>query len=224
MHNIIQDQKKQLVAKKALKFITPDTIVGVGTGSTVDFFIKELSALKNEISAVVASSLRTKLQLQEHGFEVIDINNAPSIDVYIDGADEVTILGYCIKGGGGAQTKEKIVAAIANKFICIVDESKLVEKLGAEFPLAIEVLPDARSYVGRECLKLGGNPVYRDGFETDSGNIILDIYGLDYTDLGRLDAELNSIVGVVCHGLFYSQRANTILVATDNDVSEIDVI
>lgn len=217
-----QDLQKQQAAKKALDYIQTDTIVGIGTGSTVDFFIEELVAIKHDLAGVVASSNRSKEKLLQHGFDVLDINSASHIDVYVDGADEVTHAGYAIKGGGGAQTLEKLVASISKSFICIVDESKLVDRLGVEFPLALEVLPYARSYVGRECVKLGANPVYRDGFVTDCGNIILDVYGLNYSDLSELNNILNNIVGVVGHGLFIKEKADKILVASDDKVVVID--
>ena len=217
-----QDLQKQQAAKKALDYIKTDTIVGIGTGSTVDFFIEELVAIKNDLAGVVASSNRSKEKLLQHGFDVLDINSASHIDVYVDGADEVTHAGYAIKGGGGAQTLEKLGASISKSFICIVDESKLVDRLGVEFPLALEVLPDARSYVGRECVKLGANPVYRDGLVTDCGNIILDVYGLNYSDLSELNVILNNIVGVVGHGLFIKEKADKIIVASDDKVVVVD--
>lgn len=217
-----QDLQKQRVAKKVIDYIKPEMIVGVGTGSTVDFFIEELAVIKYDLAGVVASSKRSKEKLLQHGFDVLDINSVSQIDVYIDGADEVTRDGYAIKGGGGAQTLEKLVASIADTFICIVDESKLVTHLGHEFPLALEVIPDARSYVGRECIKLKANPVYRGGVKTDNENIILDIYGLDFSNLTELDIILNNIVGVVGHGLFIKEKADKVLIASDNEVVVID--
>jgi len=215
----MQNELKQQVAKSALAYVPKDEIIGVGTGSTVDYFIRELATMRHDIAGAVASSERSKKLLEEVGIEVLDINSAPNIAVYIDGADEVERSGYCIKGGGGALTREKIVAAIANKFICIVDDSKVVDVLGRDFPVAIEVLAEARSHVGRDCVAMGANPVYREGFVTDSGHIILDVYGLNFSDIKALDSNLNAIVGVVCHGLFVAERPDTILVASSAGVT-----
>ena len=214
---------KRQVAQHALKYIKHGDIVGVGTGSTVNFFIDQLVQIKNDIEGVVASSEVSKSLLLNAGIRVFDANAVAEISVYIDGADEVDKRGYCIKGGGGALTREKILAALANNFVCIVDQSKIVPILGANFPVAIEVLAEARSYVARACVTLGGNPVYREGFTTDNGNIIIDVYGLDLSDITTIDAELNNIVGVVCHGVFVAQCPDKILVASSTGTSELDI-
>lgn len=208
--------KKIKAAKAALAYVVDADIVGIGTGSTVDLFIAELANSCHNISAVVASSERSKELLIAASFKVIDASCADNIDVYIDGADEIAANHCCIKGGGGALTGEKIIAAIADKFICIVDDTKVVTSLGGNFPLAIEVLPAARSHVGRQCVILGGSPVYREGFITDNGNIILDVYGLDFTNMNDIAMRINNIVGVVCHGLFIEQSPDIIIVGTDN--------
>ena len=217
-----QEQKRQ-VGKEVLKLIPDDEVIGIGTGSTVDYFIAELATIKHKVAGVVTSSLRSTKLLEHYGFSILEVNSVQNIAVYVDGADEINIDGYCIKGGGGAHTREKIVAACAEKFICIVDESKLVKNLGKDFPLAIEVIPDARSYVGRACVKLGANPVYRDGFVTDSGNIVIDVFGLDFTNLTLLNSTLNNITGVVCHGLFVDEKPDLVLVGGESCVRYIDI-
>ncbi|MFJ1268524.1 ribose-5-phosphate isomerase RpiA [Legionella lytica] len=207
-------------AKAALDYIENDTVVGVGTGSTVNFFIKELASIKHKIDACVASSKATEARLRAEGIPVIDLNSVPELPVYIDGADEVLTHGEMIKGGGGAHTREKIVAEVAKKFICIVDESKLVKQLG-EFPLAVEVIPQARSMVARHLVQLGGDPEYRDGFVTDNGNIILDVFNLNFDNMQALEDKLNTIPGVVENGLFAHRLADVILVASHEGIKKL---
>lgn len=207
-------------AKAALDYIENDTVVGVGTGSTVNFFIKELASIKHKIDACVASSKATEARLRAEGIPVIDLNSVQELPVYIDGADEVLPHGEMIKGGGGAHTREKIVAEVAKKFICIVDESKVVQQLG-HFPLAIEVLPQARSMVARHLVQLGGDPEYRDGFVTDNGNIILDVFNLNFDNMQALEDKLNTIPGVVENGLFAHRLADVILVASHEGIKTL---
>jgi ribose 5-phosphate isomerase A len=211
-------QLKQMVAVAALQFIEPDTIIGVGTGSTAECFIAELAKIKHKIEAAVASSHQTAQRLKAAGISVIDLNAAAEVSVYVDGADEVTPYRELLKGGGGALTREKIVAACAKKFVCIVDESKQVTRLGT-FPVAVEVIPMARSYVGRECVKLGGDPVYREGFITDNGNIILDVHNLSITSPIAMEEALNNIAGVVANGIFARRVADVVLVAGEKGVT-----
>ena len=205
-------------AQAAMEFIEDHMVIGVGTGSTVNFFIKELALMKHKIDACVASSKATEALLIAAGIPVIDLNAAGDLPIYIDGADEVNERGEMIKGGGGALTREKIVATVARTFICIVDESKYVPQLGA-FPLAIEVIPMARSFVGRELVKLGGDPEYREGFITDNGNIILDVYNFTCNDPSALENSINLIPGVVENGLFAHRMADKILVASSGGVT-----
>lgn len=207
-------------AKAALDYIENDTVVGVGTGSTVNFFIKELASIKHKIDACVASSKATEARLRAEGIPVIDLNSVPELPVYIDSADEVLTHGEMIKGGGGAHTREKIVAEVAKKFICIVDESKVVKQLG-EFPLAVEVIPQARSMVARHLVQLGGDPEYRDGFVTDNGNIILDVFNLNFDNMQALEDKLNTIPGVVENGLFAHRLADVILVASHEGIKKL---
>ncbi len=214
----MSEAKKIRVAKEALNFIDDDFIVGVGSGSTVNCFIEELASIKHIIDATVASSVETEKRLKSHGIPVIDLNVAKEVHVYIDGADEINQHREMIKGGGGALTREKIVAAAAKEFICIVDDSKVVKRLG-EFPLAVEVIPMARSYVARELVTLGGSPEYRDGFTTDNGNIILDVYQLNIDNPMSLEEQINNITGVVCHGLFAKRPADKALVAGETEVT-----
>lgn len=209
-------------AKAALAFIEDDMIVGVGTGSTVNFFIKELAAIKHRIDACVASSKATEALLRAAGIPVIDLNSVPDLSIYIDGADEVTEQGSMIKGGGGAHTREKIVANVAKQFICIVDESKVVKHLGA-FPVAVEVIPMARSFVARQLVKLGGDPEYREGFITDNGNIILDVFNLTINTPMALEDSINVIPGVVENGLFAHRMADRVLVAGVGGVSQLNL-
>jgi len=189
-----------------------DSIVGIGTGSTANFFIDALAQLRGHFDATVASSEASAVRLRNHGFTVLDLNAASEVLVYVDGADEVNPAKQLIKGAGGALTREKIVAASANEFICIVDDSKLVATLGA-FPLPVEVIPIARGLVARALVGLGGTPVYRNGFVTDNGNIILDVHGLDLADPPNMEQRINNIVGVVCNGIFAAQAADVVITA-----------
>lgn len=213
-----QDELKHQVAIAAIKYVKSG-IIGVGTGSTANFFIDELAKVKHKIDGAVASSEATAERLRKHGIEVLDLNSVDGMEIYVDGADEITEHMHMLKGGGGALTREKIVAANAKDFICICDESKFVNVLG-KFPLPVEVLPMARSYVARELSKLGGNPVLRD-FKTDNGNIILDVHNLNISDPIEMEAKINQIVGVVTNGLFAARPANVLLLATVNGVQTI---
>lgn len=212
------NELKEKVAIAALDYVKDNSIVGVGTGSTVNYFIQALAMIKHRIDACVASSLATEHRLRELGIPVIDLNSAPDIEIYVDGADEVNVRHEMIKGGGGALTREKIVASVAQKFICIVDTSKVVKKLG-EFPVAIEVIPMARSFVARELVKLGGDPMYREGYITDNGNIILDLFNLDIPSVRAMEEAVNTIPGVVENGLFGKRLADVVLVANSEGVS-----
>lgn len=212
-----QDEMKQAVAKAAIDYVQIDTIVGVGTGSTANCFIDELAKIKHKIKGAVASSQATADRLQAHGIELYDLNMVDEMSVYVDGADETNAHKHLVKGGGGALTREKIVAAVAKQFVCIIDESKQVDLLG-KFPLPVEVIPMARSYVAREILKLGGEPVLREGFTTDNGNVILDVHGLDIIDPKGLENQLNSLVGVVTNGLFAARPADILLIGTPDGV------
>lgn len=203
---------KQQAAEAALAYIEPNTIVGVGTGSTVNFFIDALATMKHNIQGAVSSSEASTARLKQHGIEVFELNNVADLPVYVDGADEVDHHLRMVKGGGGALTREKIIAAVADSFVCIADESKWVGRLGT-FPIPVEVIPMARSYVAREIVKLGGDPVWRQGFTTDNGNVILDIHNFDILDPVQLEQQLNSIVGVVTNGLFAKRGANVVLLA-----------
>ena len=205
------------VAKAALAYVEDKMIVGVGTGSTVNYFIKELATIKHRIDACVASSDATERYLRELGIPVIDLNVAGDVPIYIDGADEVNAKHAMIKGGGGALTREKIIATVAQQFICIVDERKVVNHLG-RFPIAVEVIPLARSFVARELVKLGGDPEYRSGFITDNGNIILDVFNLNMDAPIALEEAINMIPGVVENGLFAKRLADNVLVASDGGV------
>lgn len=208
---------KAAVAKAALAYVEDEMIIGVGTGSTVNYFIDELATIKHRIDACVASSKATEDRLRAAGLPIIDLNTTNDLAIYIDGADEVNERHEMIKGGGGALTREKIIATVARQFICIVDESKLVQHLGA-FPLAIEVLPIARSYVAREIVKIGGDPEYREGFVTDNGNIILDVSNLEMSLTVNLEEKLKLIPGVVETGLFAKRLADKILIAGESGV------
>ena len=208
-----QDELKQAVAREALKHLAPDTVIGVGTGSTANFFIDELARLKGRIAGAVASSERSAERLRAHGIAVLDLNDVEDIPVYVDGADEITERMHMVKGGGGALTREKIVAAVATKFVCIADESKLVPVLG-RFPLPVETIPMARAYVARELVKLGGRPKLREGFTTDNGNIVLDVSGLEIADPVALETAINNITGVVTNGLFARRGADVLLLGT----------
>lgn len=217
-----QDEQKREVAQAAIQYIPIGSIVGVGTGSTANYFIDELAKIKHKIDGAVASSDDTAQRLKNHHIEVLDLNNVSDIPVYVDGADEITEHLHMIKGGGGALTREKIVAATAKKFICVADQSKLVSVLGA-FPLPVEVIPMARSYVARKIVQLGGHPVLREGFITDNGNVILDVHGLKILNPTKLEMDLNQIAGIVTNGLFAKRGADVLLLGTDNGVRTIDI-
>jgi ribose 5-phosphate isomerase A len=216
-----QDEMKKAAAINALEFIENDSIVGVGTGSTVNYFIDALATIKNKIQGAVSSSEESSKRLKAHGIEVFDLNDIDVLDVYVDGADEITKYMSMIKGGGAALTREKIVAAVAKKFICIADDSKQVELLG-HFPLPVEVIPMARSYVARELVKLGGDPEYRQGVVTDNGNVIIDVHNLSIIDPKKLEADINAIVGVVTNGLFAQRGADILILGTKSGVSIIE--
>jgi len=212
-----QDELKKAVAKAAIAHVPEDCIVGVGTGSTANFFIAELAGIKGRLQGAVASSEATAARLKAAGIRVFELNSVDELPVYVDGADEVTRHLHMIKGGGGALTREKIVAAVAGKFVCIADESKLKDVLGA-YPLPVEVIPMARSHVARELVKLGGLPELRQGITTDNGNIILDVRGLAIVNPVTLEGEINQIVGVVSNGLFARRGADVLLLATREGV------
>lgn len=214
-----QQQQKQAAAQAALAYIETGMILGVGTGSTVNCLIDLLPQV--QLKGAVASSNITAEKLTALGIEVMDLNLTGTLDLYIDGADEVDSQHNLIKGGGGALTREKIVAAASRQFICLVDASKTVNQLGVDFPVPIEVLPQARSYVARQLVELGGEPVYREGFVTDYGNVILDVYGLDVRDPLAMEQRLNNIVGVVCNGIFAANRADIVLKATTDGVQTL---
>lgn len=214
-----QDEKKKQVAKAAISYIEDDTIVGVGTGSTVNFFIEELANIKNRIKGAVSSSDASEELLKQHGIPVLPLNSVVEIPVYVDGADEATKHRHLIKGGGGALTREKIVAAASKQFVCIIDDSKMVQMLGT-FPLPLEVIPMAQSYVARELVKLGGKPELRTGFTTDNGNVILDVYNLKIDNPIKLEQQINQIVGVVTNGLFAQRPADILLIAGENGVTK----
>jgi ribose 5-phosphate isomerase A len=220
LKKMTQDDKKKAVAKTALQYIEQDAIVGVGTGSTVNYFIDALEDIKHKIQGAVSSSKASTRRLEDMGIEVFDLNSVDRFDIYVDGADEITEHKHMIKGGGAALTREKIVAAVADKFICIIDDTKQVATLG-QFPLPVEVIPMARSYVAREIVKLGGDPEYRQGVVTDNGNVILDIHNLTILNPVELERQLNAIVGVVTNGLFADRGADVVLVGTDKGVETI---
>jgi len=213
-----QDELKQQVAESAIEYVKSG-IIGVGTGSTANYFIDALAKIKSKIEGAVASSEATAKRLKAHGIQVFDLNEIDGMDIYVDGADEITEHMHMLKGGGGALTREKIVAANAKDFICICDETKFVPVLG-KFPLPVEVLPMARGYVARQLIKLGGQPKLRD-FTTDNGNIILDVHGLKISDPIQIESEINQIVGVVTNGLFALRPADTLLLATHEGVKTI---
>jgi len=216
-----QDDQKKLVAREAIKYVIDDAYIGVGSGSTANFFIDELAKVKHRIKGAVASSVRTADRLIAHGIAVVELTSVDELPVYIDGADETTEHGALIKGGGGALTREKIVAAVAQKFVCVVDASKLVGVLG-NFPLPVEVIPMARSHVAHELVKLGGHPQLRQNFTTDNGNLILDVGDMRILDPADLEAKINNIVGVVTNGLFARRGADVILLGTDQGVRTLD--
>jgi len=209
-----------MAAEAAMAYVEDDTVVGVGTGSTVNFFIDLLAGIKHRIDGAVASSAATEKRLRERGIPIVQLNSVQELPVYVDGADEATRHLQLIKGGGGALTREKIVAAASRRFVCIIDDTKLVDVLG-RFPLPVEVIPLAQSYVGRELAKLGGLPALRDGFTTDNGNIIIDVRGLKIVDPTAMEERLNHIAGVVCNGLFARRGADVLLVAGERGVSTI---
>ena len=215
-----QDELKRAVAREAVKHVISRAVLGVGTGSTADCFIDELAATRISIAGAVASSERSAARLRKHGVRVLDLNSVDEIPVYVDGADEITERLHMIKGGGGALTREKIVAAVARKFVCIADESKLVLVLGG-FPLPVEVVPMAQAYVARELAKLGGQPKLREGFTTDNGNVILDVSGLRILDPVALETAINNITGVVTNGLFARRGADILLLGTNSGVRTI---
>ena len=219
-----QDELKQAVAQAAADYVVKNapegSIIGVGTGSTANFFIDALAPLKSKYKGAVASSEATRKRLESHGIQVFDLNDVADIPVYVDGADEIDAGLNMIKGGGGALTREKIVAAVAKTFVCICDASKLVDVMG-KFPLPVEVIPMARAHVARELAKLGGTPVLREGFVTDNGNLILDVRGLSIIDPKGLEAKINQITGVVTNGLFAVRPADVLLLGTGEGVRTI---
>jgi ribose 5-phosphate isomerase A len=212
-----QDRLKQAVAREALRHVVEDAVVGVGSGSTVNFFIDALAGIKGRIEGAVAASEASAERLKRHGIRVFDLNSVNELPVYVDGADEVNEHLYMIKGGGGALTREKIIAAVARRFVCICDASKLVPVLG-KFPLPLEVIPMARSHVGRQLLALGGQPELRENTRTDNGNLIIDCHGLSIVDPPKLEAELNNIAGVVANGIFARRPADLLLLASAEGV------
>jgi ribose 5-phosphate isomerase A len=222
-----QDELKQAVARAAVDYIAPklfnDSIVGVGTGSTANYFIDYLAEIKGRFAGAVASSDASAARLKKHGIEVLDCNSVSEVVVYVDGADESNAHLQLIKGGGAALTQEKIVRALAKEFICIADASKWVDVLG-KFPLPVEVIPMARSYVARELVKLGGAPVYREGVVTDNGNVILDVFNLDMTNAAALETTINQITGVVTNGLFAVKPADVLLLGTKDGVKTIKTL
>jgi ribose 5-phosphate isomerase A len=207
-----QDELKKAAARAALAYVPVGCLVGVGTGSTANYFIDELAGIKGKIEGAVASSETSTKRLQGHGIHVLDLNSVDELPVYVDGADEITKHLHMIKGGGGALTREKIVAAVSRQFVCVADESKRVDVLG-KFPLPVEVIPMARSYVAREMVKLGGQPKLRQGFTTDNGNVILDVHGLSILNPVELEARINQIAGVVTNGLFAIRPADVLLLS-----------
>jgi ribose 5-phosphate isomerase A len=214
------DDMKKMAAQAALDYVLPATVIGIGTGSTANHFIDDLAAIKHRIDGTVASSEASAARLRAQGIAVLDLNSVDEISVYIDGADEANHHLHLIKGGGGALTREKIVAAASRKFVCVADESKLVDILGT-FPLPVEVIPMARSYVARQLVRLGGQPVYREGFTTDNGNIILDVHNLQIMEPVRLEEELNNLAGVVSVGIFARRPADVLLLGTPDGVKTL---
>ena len=212
-----QDDLKQAVAREAIRYVVDGAVIGVGSGSTANFFIDELGKAKNRIAGAVASSEKTAERLKRHGIRLLDLNGVDELPVYIDGADEITEHLAMIKGGGGALTREKIVSAVAKKFVCIADESKLVPVLG-KFPLPVEVIPMARAYVARQMVKLGGQPKLREGFVTDNGNIVLDVWGLSILNPVELETAINNVTGVVTNGLFARRGADVLLLGNQSGV------
>ena len=215
-----QDEMKKAAGWAALKYVVPGTIVGVGTGSTVNHFIDALATMKDQIKGAVSSSIASTERLKGLGIPVFDLNDIDALSVYVDGADEINASRDMIKGGGAALTREKIVAAVADQFICIIDNTKTVDVLGT-FPLPVEVIPMAREYVAREIRALGGNPVWREGVVTDNGNIILDVHNMSIVDPVKLEADINAIVGVVTNGLFAARPADLLLLGTAEGVKTL---
>jgi ribose 5-phosphate isomerase A len=215
-----QDQKKQRAAAAALDHVQPGTLIGVGTGSTVNFFIDALAGMPRRIAGAVSSSDASTRRLEGHGIPVLDLNSVAGLELYVDGADEATRQLHLLKGGGAALTREKIVAAASRRFVCIVDEAKLVERLG-RFPLPVEVIPMARAYVTRELVRLGGRPAWRQGVVTDNGCDILDVHGLDIADPVALERDINQIAGVVSNGLFARRGADLLIIGTDAGVQTL---
>ena len=209
-----QLEMKKAAANAALQFVKPDMIVGVGSGSTVNCFIEALGSMKDEIKGAVAASKNSEELLKKQGIEVFSANDVSSLDIYVDGADEINLQKMMIKGGGAALTREKIVASLAKNFICIVDSSKQVDVLGSTFPLPVEVIPMARSQVARKLVALGGSPEWREGVITDNGNVILDVYNFPITNPVQMEKELNNVAGVVTNGIFALNSANTVIVGT----------
>ncbi len=219
-----QDELKQLVAEAAFDYVEPkiedDSIIGIGTGSTANYFIDALARIKQRLNTTVASSEESARRLKEHGIPVVDLNAAGKVDIYVDGADESNEHLQLIKGGGAALTREKIIAAASDEFVCIADESKLVKVLG-RFPLPVEVIPMARSYVARQIVKLGGDPVYREGCVTDNGNHILDVFNLEILNPPELEQQLNQVTGVVTNGLFAVRPADRLILGTGTGVKTL---
>ncbi len=215
-----QDELKKAAACAAIAYVEDDMIVGVGTGSTTNYFIDELTKIKHRIEGAVASSEATAARLKTAGIRIFDPNTIDSLPLYVDGADEANTHRQLIKGGGGALTREKILATISRSFVCIIDETKHVNVLG-RFPLPVEVIPMARSYVGRQIVKLGGEPIYREGVITDNHNIIIDIHNLNLVDPVPIEEALNQITGVVCHGLFTKRTADLLLISTQKGIVRI---
>lgn len=215
------DQQKKAAAEAALAHVEPGMVVGIGTGSTTNFFIDALAGIRQRIDGTVASSEASAERLRQHGIPVLDLNSAGDLPLYVDGADESNRHLQLIKGGGGALTREKIIAAAARRFVCIADESKLVDRLG-KFPLPIEVIPMARSYVARQLTRLGGSPILREGFTTDNGNLILDVHNLQITDAVDLEGRINDIAGVVSNGLFALRGADVLLLGRPGGVETLE--
>lgn len=215
------DEMKQAAARAAMAYLDEATVIGVGTGSTVKFFIEELAKIKGRIDGAIASSLATETLLKQHGIPIMDLNSVNRLPIYIDGADEFNPYLSLIKGGGAALMREKIIAAVAEKFVCIVDKSKQVPVLG-KFPLPVEVIPMARSYVARQLVKLGGEPEYRENVITDNGNVILDVHHLDLCQPIQMEEKINNIVGVVCNGLFAKRGADLVLMASSEGITVIN--
>jgi len=211
---------KKSAAQAAMEFVKDDMIIGVGTGSTVDYFIDALQAMKHRIEGAIASSVATANKLKALSIPLMDLNSVTELPLYVDGADEVNAAKQMVKGGGGALTREKIIATVAKQFICIADETKYVNVLGA-FPVSVEVLPMARSYVARQIVQLGGDPVYREGFVTDNGNVILDVFNLKLLNPGMMEEKLKSIVGVVENGVFAKRTADVVLLGGDAGVRKV---